>query len=168
MRIDVRNSRELLAVIYAVRSLDKTIQKMIRQETKRIAAPEWSEALTKRADTALERKVIVGTAVVSVSNQNVRAQSANKGRPLSGGLNPKTDFPAVEYGADDDTQTYQRRSRKGGTHKVTRHTASQLKRRRRDGYVFGPAAAEMIPRLARLWAQTTVRTIAEALNGKQE
>ncbi|GAB6856473.1 hypothetical protein [Microbacterium xylanilyticum] len=168
MRIDVTNSRELLAVIYAVRSLDKTIQKMVRQETKRIAAPEWSEALRRRADSALEQKVIVGTAVVSVSNQNVRVQSANKGRPLSGGLSPKTDFPAVEYGADDDTQTYKRRSRKGGTHNVTRHTAAQLKRRNARGYVFGPAASEMIPRLARLWVQTTVRTIAEALKGNQE
>ncbi len=88
MRIDVTNSRELLAVIYAVRSLDKTIQKMVRQETKRIAAPEWSEALRRRADSALEQKVIVGTAVVSVSNQNVRVQSANKGRPPLGRTQP--------------------------------------------------------------------------------
>jgi hypothetical protein len=34
--------------------------------------------------------------------------------------------------------------------------------------VFYPAAREMIPRLAALWIQTTVRTIAEALEGKQE
>lgn len=168
MRLDVLKSRELLATIYAIRSLDKTIQKMIRQETKRIAAPEWSEALGRRANTALERQVIVNTAVVSVSNQNVRAQSANKGRPLSGGLNPKTDYPAVEWGADDDTQVYERRSKKGGTHKVTRRTAAQLKRRSATGYVWGPTVKEMIPRLARLWVQTTVRTIANAINGKQE
>ncbi|WP_295012493.1 hypothetical protein [uncultured Microbacterium sp.] len=167
MRLDVLKSRELLATIYAIRSLDKTIQKMIRQETKSIAAPEWTKALTKRANTALEQQVIVNTAVVSVSNQNVRAQSANKGRPLSGGLNPKTDYPAVEWGADDDTQVYERRSRKGGMHSVKRHTARQFKRRS-SGYVWGPTVQEMIPRLARLWVQTTVRTIANAIDGKQE
>lgn len=168
MRLDVLKSRELLATIYAIRSLDRTIQKMIRQETKRIAAPEWKKALAERADTRLEHRVLVDTAVVSVSNQNVRAQSANKGRALSGGFNPKTEYSAVEWGADDDTQVYDRRSRNGGQHKVRRHTARQLKRRNRNGYVFGPTVQEMVPRLARLWVQTTVRTIAEAINGKQE
>ena len=167
MRLDVLTSRELLATIYAIRSLDKTIQKMIRQQTKSMAAPEWTKALAQRADTALEQQVIVNTAVVAVSNQNVRAQSANKGRLLSGGLDPKTDYPAIEWGADDDTQAYMRRSRKGGTHSVKRHTARQLKRRS-SGYVWGPTVQEMIPRLARLWVQTTVRTIAEAIDGKQE
>lgn len=168
MRLDVRESRELLATIYAIRSLDKTIQKMVRQQTKRIAAPEWKKALAQRTATRLENRVLVDTSVISVSNQNVRAQSASKGRPLSGGLNPKTDYPAIEYGAEDDTQVYNRTSRKGGTHKVTRHTARQLRRRNPDGYVFGPAAGEMIPRLAALFVQTTVRTIAEAIRGKQE
>ena len=35
-----------------------------------------------------------------MSNQNVRIQAANKGRRLSGGLDPKTDYPAVEFGAN--------------------------------------------------------------------
>jgi len=167
--LDVLKSRELLATIYAVRSLDKTIQKMLRRETKRIAAPEWSKALAERADTRLEHRVLVDTSVVTVSNQNVRVQSASKGRPLSGGLSPKADYPAIEFGADKARKTtYTRRSPKGKTHKVTRRAATGMKPRNGNGYVFYPAAVEMIPRMARLWVQTTVRTIASALEGKQE
>lgn len=168
MRLDVRKSPELLATIVAIRSLDRTITKMIRQQTKLIASPEWKKALAHRADTRLEQRVLVDTAVVSVSDQNVRMQSANKGRPLTGGLAPKADWAAVEFGADQTTKTTYQRRGKHGTHKVARVVTHGLKRRNRDGYVFFPTAAEMIPRLARLWVQTTVRTIATAFEGKQE
>jgi hypothetical protein len=169
MRIDVRESREFRATIYALRAIDKTIAKMVRRETKRIAAPEWKEALSRRADSQIERVVLVDTAVISVSNQNVRAQSAGKGRPRSGGLAPKVDFPAVEFGVNQNkTINYRRKSRGGGTHTVSRRLGPTLKPRNPRGYVFYPAAREMIPRLAALWIQTTVRTIAEALEGKQE
>lgn len=169
MRLDVRKSPELLAAIFAIRSLDRTIAKMNRQQTKTVAAPEWKQALAERADSRLEHRVIVNTAVVSVSNQNVRIQSAGKGRPLSGGLNPKTDYAAIEFGADRAKRTtYRRKGRKGGTHTVTRRTAAGMKPRNGSGYVFFPAAKEMIPRMARLWVQTTVRTIATAFEGKQE
>lgn len=168
MRIDARKSREYLAALAAIRSLDKTIQKMIRQHTKRVAAPEWSQALYRRASTALERIVIADTAVVTVSNQNVRVQSASKGRMRSGGLSPKTEYPAVEFGAVDDTATYRGLSPKGTRYDVTRHTARQFKRRRKGGYVFYPAAREMVPRIGRLWFQTVVKTIGNAIEGKQE
>ena len=169
MRLDVTESRELRATIFALRGLDKTLQKMIRVKTKDIAGPEWRKALAERADTRLEHRVIHDTAVVGVTNQNVRVQSAMKGRPLSGGLHPKTHYHAVEFGAKPKKATYYRASRKGGTHKVTRTVGGYpLKPRRKGGYVFFPAAKEMIPRIAALWVQTTVRTIATALEGKQE
>lgn len=169
MRIDVFKSRELLATIYAIRSIDKTLQKQIRTQTKQVAAPEWTKALAERADTRLEHRVIVGTSVVTVSNQNVRVQAAGKGRALRGGLQPTRDYNAVEFGANTERATYQRRSRKGRMHSVTRVINTQLKPHSGNrGYVFWPAAREMVPRMARLWAQTTVRTIANALEGKAE
>lgn len=167
MRIDVFKSPELLATIYAIRSLDKTIQKKVREQTKAVAAPEWKKALAERADTRLEHRVIVDTAVVSVSNQNVRIQSASKGRPLSGGLNPKTDYAPVEHGMHPKKVTYSRTGRKGGTHKVTRTVGTQFKAPRREGPFWG-AARNMVPRMARLWVQTTVHTIGNAIDGKQE
>lgn len=169
LRIDARMSPELLAVLAAVRAVGTTLQKAIRDQTKRVAGPEWKKALAHRANTRLEHRVIVDTAVVAVSNQNVRVQSANKGRALSGGLQPKIHYPVIENGAKPGkVSTYQRRSKNGGQHKVTRHTTAQFKPRRRGGNVFWPTASEMISRMARLWAQTTVRTIANSLEGKQE
>lgn len=164
MRIDVFRSRELLATIYALRSIDRTLAKQVRQQTKKVAQPEWQQALAERADSRLEHRVIVGTAVVTVSDQNVRVQAAGKGRPLTGGLNPKTDYGAVEYGANPRKRSY---TRKG--HKVTRTVGTAFKRHAgKTGYVFWPAAREMTPRMARLWVQTTVRTIAEALEGRSQ
>jgi hypothetical protein len=169
MRLDALKSRELQATIYALRSVDKTIQKQVRVHTKNVAGREWKQALAERADTRLQQRVIVDTAVVSVSNQNVRVQAAKKGRVLRGGLNPKTDYAPVEFGAQLKKITYDRRGRNGGTHRVTRSSGSQFPRHRgKTGYVFWPAAREMVPRIGSLWVQTTVRTIANALEGKQE
>lgn len=168
MRLDVTKSRELMATILALRSIDKTLSKMVRQQTKRIAQPEWMRALERRASTALERRVLSATAVVTVSNQNVRVQSASKGRPLSGGLSPKAHYAAIEFGATPSPTTYTRRSSKGKTHRVTRKTSTGLRPRNAKGYVFYPAAREMVPRIASLWVQTAVKTIANALEGKQE
>ncbi|MFI8633994.1 hypothetical protein ACIGEP_15525 [Microbacterium sp. NPDC077663] len=169
MRIDALKSRELLATILAIKSLDKTVRKINRQQTKRIAAPEWRKALAQHADTRLEHRVIVDTAVVTVSDQNVRIQSASKGRPLSGGLNPKTDYHAIEFGVDQSKRTTYQRTRKGNRHRVTRRVGNALRARRwPTGYVFFPTARTFVPRMASLWVQTTVRTIANALEGKQE
>lgn len=168
MRLDVTKSRELQAALIAIRALDTTLAKFIRQQTKLIAQPEWMRALSRRASTALEARVLAATAVVTVSNQNVRVQSASKGRPLSGGLNPKAHYPAIEFGVTPAKATYNRTSPKGKPHKVTRTTGTGMRGRNPQGYVFYPAAREMVPRLAALWVQTVVRTIATAFEGKQE
>jgi hypothetical protein len=167
VRLDVFKSPELLATIYALRAIDTTLQKKVREYTKAVASPEWKKALARRADTRLEHRVIVDTAVVSVSNQNVRIQSAGKGRPLSGGLNPKTDYPAVEFGMNAKGVRYQRKSKRGGTHIVRRVIGTQFPARRREG-PFWQSAREMVPRMASLWVQTTVKTIGYALEGKRE
>lgn len=168
MRIDVLKSPEMMAAILAIRSLDKTLQKQIRTHVKALSTPEFKKELAERANTRLESRVIVDTAVVSVSNQNMRLQSAAKGRPLSGGLNPKTDYAAVEFGRERKPVTYDRKNKKkGGTHSVTR-TPTGIKHRRAKGYVFYPAVKDFIPRAASLFVQTTVKTIAKALEGVEE
>lgn len=168
MQIDVRKSPEMMATILAIRSLDKTLQKQIRDHSKEIATPELKKELSERANTRVEHRVIVDTATVSVSNQNMRMQSAAKGRKLSGGLNPKTDYAAIEFGRERKAIKYDRKNRKsGGTHRVTR-VPTQIKYPRQGGYVFYPAMKDLIPRVASLYVQTTVKTIAQALEGVQE
>lgn len=169
IRLDVNNLPQLQAVLLAVKAADKAIQKAIRNETKKVVEPEWKSALAERSENLLESRVLVMTGSALVSNQNVKLRSATKGRKLSGGLDPKAEYFAAEYGGDKGkTTTYTTKSRKGKTYKATRHTARQLRARNQQGYVFGPAVAEMVPRIAALWTQTVVRVMAEALEGKSD
>jgi hypothetical protein len=161
MRIDVRGSDALRDVVLAINQSDRDVQRAIRTYTKAELTRPWLEAINKEATTSVERRVIAATATVSVSNQNIRIQSAAKGRKLSGGLQPKIDYAPVEFGSGRHKTTY---TRKG--HKVTRTTGTQFKQPNRRGYVFYPAAARMIPRLASLWVQTVVKTYADIFDGK--
>lgn len=161
MRIDIRGSRELQDVAIAIQNSDREVRSAIRAFTKSRITRPWLEAIANEADTTLEQRVIAGTSTVATSDMNVRVQSAAKGRRLSGGLNPKTDYAAVEFGATQQKRTYMRKG-----HRVTRNTTAQFKGRKRSGHVFYPAAERMIPRLASLWVQTVVKTLADIFEGK--
>jgi hypothetical protein len=168
IRIDVFNSRELQAVILAVKSSPRAIRRQIRQESKRVVQPEWQKGLAERAESLVEHRLLVATATVLISDQNIKLRSATKGRPLRGGLNPKTQYYVAEYGADRSKRSsYESVSRKGKRYKVpARRTATQLRSRNSQGYVYGPTVANIIPRIASLWTQTVVRIFAESLEGK--
>lgn len=167
MRISVFSSKELQATLLALRGFEPELRKQIRAQTKKVAQPIWQEAVRGNADTRLEQRVLGQTARVVVSDQNVTLRAAHIGKPLSGGLDPKRQWAAVEFGADTQAKRkYQAVSSRGKVYTVNRRTSAQLRPRRRNGYVIFPAAAEVIPRLAALWAQTTVRTFHESLEKK--
>lgn len=166
MRITVLGSRELQAVLLSLKTLDRDTRKEIRKHTKPMVEAVWKRALAENAQTRLEHKVLVATGRVRVSDQNVTLTSATVGRALKGGLLPKRDASAVEFGADDEQVTYTATSRKGTQYSVTRNTRGQLRPRKKTGYVVYPAAADIIPRIAALWTQTVARTIYDKLEGK--
>lgn len=163
MRISVFGSQELQATILALKTLDKETRKQIRTFTKAMVDTEWAKALNAEADTDLERAALVATGRVRVSDQNVTLTSATVGRRLAGGLLPKRDAGGVEFGAAKVAKTYQSTSPKGRRFSVTRETRNQLNARKKTGYVVYPAAAQIIPRIAALWIQTTARTIFDML-----
>lgn len=167
LRIDVRGSRELQATILSIRRAPTEIKKRIRQHTKDIAATEWTKALAERAETRLEHALLVNTARVQVSDQNIKLKSGSLTKKLSGGLPVSEGAPIAEFGTNTQAKkTYQRKSKKGGFHSVTRRTRRAFKPINNKGYVVYPAAGEMIPRIASLWVQTTIRTFYEALERK--
>lgn len=165
MRINVFNSRELQGVILALGSMERELAKQIRAATRSMIAPEWQKAVAAEASTRLERRVLVDTARVTVSNQNVTLKSAGVGRALAGGAKPVQLVAAAEFGANRaHTKSYASSSPRGRRFTVhNRHTQRQLQPRKRTGRVVYPAAAKVIPRLASLWVQTTVRTFYEAI-----
>ena len=167
-RISIIASRELRAVMTAMRGLDRANRAQIRKQTKSVIVPAWREAVAREASTDLERRVFVSSARAAVSDRNVTLRAGGGGRRLSGGLTPSQHNRAVEFGGNRErTTTYRSTSRRGKPYQITRHTQRQLPPFRRSGYVFYPAVARIAPRVAALWAQTFARGIHEALEGKQ-
>ena len=167
MRISILNSEKLQAVTLAIRGFDRTLQGQIRRHTKAIGQPEWVTAVRGRTSTVLEDRVLGATARMAVSNQNVTLKSAGVGRALSGGARPREIAQAVEFGASPKRSEVIQTSRKGKTYRYWRTTGRQFRPPNRRGYAVYGAAAAMIPRFAALWAQTTVRTFMEAMEGKR-
>lgn len=168
MRISVFQSRELQATILALRGFDRELQGQVRRATREIGQPEWQAAVGRQASTQLERAVLVRTARLQVSNQNVTLRSAVVGRQLSrGGARPNQVYGGVEFGANHAGKGVTATSSRGRRYTYHRNTTAQFKSRRPTGYVVYPAAAKMIPRFAALWVATTVRTFHEAIEGRR-
>lgn len=153
MRLDVRKSPVLQALIVALASVPNDVAKEVRQRSKSVIVPEFRRGLAERAPAEKvfhDRLVAPSTAYVS-----------DKGVKLIGGANGM--FPReTEFGAYRETFVdYTRKSRKGGTHKVHRRVQRAFWHYTKNGRVFYPTLKDLIPRIGALWTQTAVRTIAE-------
>jgi hypothetical protein len=165
MRISAFDSKEIQATILAMKGMDREVAKEVRAATKKMIQPEWQKAVAENGMTRLEGQVLTLTARAMVSNQNVTLKAGGVGRALTGGAKPKDIVHSTEFGGDQSAiNSYSATSSKGKRYGVkNRHTRRQFRPRNRKGYVVYPAAAEIIPRLAALWVQTTVRTFYEAI-----
>ncbi len=163
--IDVGSSRELQALILSVRQANKEMQGQIRKHTKAMITPEWRKALAENALTKVDHIVLVNTARVTVSNQNVTMKSGGLAKKLSGGARAYEIAPQTEFGAPLRTIKYTGR-RGAKSFPVSRLSGPQFRHENKRGWVVYPAAAAIMPRLAALWVQTAVRTFAEALETK--
>lgn len=149
LRVSAYSSRELLTVLRGLRNLDRDTKKHLRQHLRPMIREVWQEALAARATTKLQNAVLVRTARARVSDQNVTLTSATVGRSLTGGLRPSANWQVVEFGAGPATRN-----------------AKAFGPPDRNGKVFYPAAAAVIPRVLAMYAQTYIRAIHEALEGK--
>lgn len=156
-RISLLLSSPLATLVQAVRGLDKELTAQIRKQTRTVVEPVWKEAVRGRVTDRMQTRVLADTARVAVSDSNVMLRSGGIGKMSNGTPIASIALP-VEFGADR-TATRQVLSKTGKSY--TRHTKAQFRPPRRNGYVVFPAAREVIPRLASLWVQTTVRTIHE-------
>ncbi|MDR2294513.1 MAG: hypothetical protein LBE05_04850 [Microbacterium sp.] len=147
-----------------MRDLPRDIAKQTRQHTKRLVDAEWKRGLESRAATPIQRAVLSRTAVSSVTDRAVMLKSATKGR-LSSGVPSEALASGAEFGADMNSYSrYQRTSRNGGSHTVTRRTTRQFGwHRGRTGRVVFPTAQDLAPRVAAMYVQTLLRTTAKAL-----
>ena len=163
LRIDAKSSRELQALILSVRRANKEVQAQIRKNTKPMVQAEWQKGLAQEAMTRFEHRVLVETARVTVSNQNVKLKAGGLSKKLSGGGRARDLAGVAEFGAGQ-RKPIQSTSTKGK--KFQRQGTNQFRHYKKSGHVVYPTAARIIPRLASLWVQTAVRTFHEALEKK--
>lgn len=154
MRLDVRRSRELTAVIQALATVPREVAKEVRQRSKSVIAPEWKKGLAERAEARIFYDRLVNKSTVYVTDRGVR---------MVAGSNAAHGFPReTEFGAYRETYTDYTSRRGGTTFKVHRRTKRQFWHWvGRPGRVVIPTVSDMIPRIAALWVQTTVRTVFE-------
>jgi hypothetical protein len=145
--ISIHGSDELKAIVLSLKAMDGTLRKQIYKETRSKLVPAWTEALATKASTSPERL----TLVVGSSNKK-----------LSGGGTTTQIAAAVEFGAP--ARQAKITNRKGTTYQ--RVINRQFKARKKTGYVTYPSAAEIAPRAAALYVQTSVRAMHEAFEGK--
>jgi hypothetical protein len=158
-RISVLASKELQTLSQALRGLDRELAAQIRAQTRKMAEPEWQEAVRGNVVDRLQTRVLSDTARASVSDQNVMLRSGGIGKMSDGTPKASLAFGA-EFGADRNAQSTV--VNRQGT-RYQRHARKQFRLPRRGGYVVFPAARNIIPRIASLWVQTAVRTLHEQL-----
>lgn len=92
-------------------------------------------------------------------------KAANSRRATSSGARRSDLAVFYEFGTTNPNLRvrYSRKSKKGGSHAVTRHVSRGLPARRRGGYVTGPAVGKFIRRAQKLHAQTLTKTVYEIL-----
>lgn len=151
MRLDVRKSAVLTALVQTIASLPKDVQKEIRVRTKSVVVPEFRKGLAERAPEAVFFKRIVNPSTAYVSDRGIKLLAGNNGGGPHG-FPRETDFGAYR----EDYTTYT--TKKGS---VTRRTQRQFWHFVKGGRVFTPTISDLIPRIAALWTQTAYKTIAE-------
>jgi hypothetical protein len=165
-------SREIRALLLALRQAEPEIRKEVNNQSKLAVTSIWKQAIAEEASSSFGRtqrarvQVIANTAKASVGSKGVRLSAATTGRPLAGGLNGKTQWPALEFGATESVRTVRSTSKLGKPYTMERNVHAQLDPRKKTGYLFFPAAKESVPRILSLWVQTAVRTLAEVVERK--
>jgi len=159
LSISVWESPALQGTILALRGMDKELAAQVRKATKSVSEREWKAELAHSTDTRLEHRVLVDSAKVATTNTQITLRAGQLARKLSGGGAIRDLAAGTEFGMAPTRAV--KTSTKGTTY--TRKMGPVFKKRNRKGYVGHPAAAHIIPNIAALWVQTTVRTFHEAL-----
>lgn len=155
---------ELGAAAVAMKRAPAELRKRMNQQMREELNPVWKRSLAQnmggfsRAD-----EMMLKGARIAAGNPPALIAASSRAR-YGRALKPVENWPLVEFGSNNKRESsYERRSRNGGTHRVTRRTMTGWPSRQRNGRIAGPAARETLPRLASYWIQTVVKTFMDAL-----
>jgi hypothetical protein len=162
----VEGSRELQAVILALKLLDKTLRPELYKRTREKILPEWRDTimdnLSRDGFPVLESRLILKNTKVSVGTQGISLGAATSVRKaVSGGLKPSQDYYLAEFGADP--RVAEIKGRRGTTtYYYKRMINTGFKRRTQRGRYAYKAGAEIAARAVALWVESVVQIVYES------
>lgn len=166
IKVDVMGSRELRAVIVALKLIGPNFSKAFRTEAQKAIAPEWKQSLDQSRPNRLQRHVLVASSRVSVSDRAIRLKAGSVGRLPSGTANAEV-ARAVEFGQSPAFRSrYRRRSEKGREHTVVRRTAIPVGPRKPSGKVVYPALERFVPRAAEIAVEMFAQVLRRTIRGE--
>jgi hypothetical protein len=154
-------SQDLLRARDALENLGDDVQALIRAASQEQLAAGWQEELQARPGYNDQQRRIVG-AGASVLAYNGGLAVGTGGQGKLGTLTREFEFGSLNR---DQFTTYTRKSKKGGTHKVTRRTSRQMPSRSQTGWVAYPAAGRWSSRAFSMFLQIVVKTSHDAIDG---
>lgn len=123
-------------------------------------APGWAEELSRGSEfSPSQRKIVTGGNRVIAHPMGMQIRTGSTKPFLT---------RAYEFGTlnREEKRTYTRRSRKGGTHQVTRRTKRQLPTRSQTGWIAYPAASRYGKRVFAMFQQIVVKFLHDGVEGK--
>lgn len=162
------DNRALEAAVLAFKRGDRALKSTMNKETRTRMTPVWKSLVeSKAAARGGTSAVVLGKGARIKAGLPPVAVAATSGRKMRGGLTPRDDWHAFEFGGQRSKETtYTRRSPKGTTHQVTRHTSRQLPGRTKQGWVVYPAVAEITPRMVSMWIFIIAETYRNAAESR--
>lgn len=151
---------ELRAAAVALRHADAEIRRGVSARMRGEMSPVWKAEVEQRAGGLAARILTPGARIAGGNPPQIIAASSK--RKIGRGLIPDQHWPGYEYGANDSTRVVT--SSRGA--KYRRHVMRHLPKRG-DGRTLEPAARELLPRIASFWAQSVVKVILDAAEGKE-
>lgn len=162
-RISLKIDSPLRDMFIVARNVPDEARKYAQRYSRQEADPILREELAGRASSRMQRVVLVDSARVGVTGQNIMLRSGGVGRTSKG--TPVSDLRvAAEFGMQQD-RTIRQRSRTGTWY--DRQVGRAFGPRNRRGKVFYPATAASTARIASVVIQSYARALLDALDLKK-
>lgn len=166
--ISVKGSKELQAVILAMKVVDKDLRPEMYQRTRDKILPDWQTTLQERINgfkyEQLHTALLMKNTRVGIGTQGVNVSAATSTKAIRKGstLSPAGNFYLAEFGAN--TKEVEVKGRRGNTqYNYRRKVNTGLLNRTRKGRFAYKTANTIVSRSVALWVQTIVQTINEAV-----
>lgn len=163
LNVSVRDApAELRAAVFALRRAGSAIGRDVSGRMRETMGPAWRQEVTQSSAASPGAALLAAGARIAGGNppQLITASSRRK---IGDGLIPDRNWAGYEYGANPGT-TRPVTNSKGTTYR--RHVMRHLPARRKPGGHLEPAAKRILPRVAAFWAQSVVKAIMDAAEGK--